>query len=715
MGRRNSKKKSGKSKTFNKRNLRNEIFDYMATQPQAPVNHKEIAGALGIKDAGMRMLIYELLMEAVTEKTVEKVQRGKFKLLKPKKEVMEGTIEITQSGRGFVVVDGLEEDVKVRRSDLGCSLYGDTVEISVYHKKGKLYGKVENIIKRARETYVGTIQISQKHAFFIAGNEKVHVDFYISLKNINGAQDGDKVVVKLTDWTNSERSPFGEVVSVLGAPGDNDTEMHAIMAEYELPYEFPPHVEREAEKISKIITEEEISKRRDMREVITFTIDPDTAKDFDDALSLQKLENGNWEVGVHIADVSHYMQPGTILEEEARQRATSVYLVDRVVPMLPEILSNDLCSLVPHTDKLCFSAVFELNDKAQIQKEWFGRTVIHSDRRFTYEEAQERIEGMDGDFKEEILELDRLSKLLRKERFKSGSLDFSSEEVKFRLDENGKPLGVFTKVMKDANKLIEDFMLLANRRVARFIGGAQNKEIKTFVYRIHDLPDAQKLAELKRFVFFLGYELPDLDPESNAKSELNKLLIKVDGKPEAEAVRQLSIRTMAKAVYSTKNIGHFGLAFDYYSHFTSPIRRYPDVMVHRLLAHYLEGGKSANAADNEKLCKHASMQEKKAAEAERSSIKYKQVEFLLDQIGEQFQGTVSGITGWGIYVELDENKCEGMVSLKGMSHDNFYFDEDAYAIIGSRTGERYTLGDKVEVKVARADLVKKQLDFEMVY
>jgi len=452
-----------------------------------------------------------------------------------------------------------------------------------------------------------------------------------------------------------------------------------------------------------------------MREVTTFTIDPDTAKDFDDALSLQKLENGNWEVGVHIADVSHYLQPGTVLEEEAVKRATSVYLVDRVVPMLPEILSNELCSLVPHTDKLCFSAVFELNDKAQIQKEWFGRTVIHSDRRFTYEEAQERIEGQDGDFKDEILELDRLSKLLREERFKKGSLDFSSEEVKFRLDENGKPLGVFTKVMKDANKLIEDFMLLANKRVAKFIGGAQNKEVKTFVYRIHDLPDAQKLAELKRFVFFLGYELPDLDPQGNAKRELNKLLLKVEGKPEAEAVRQLSIRTMAKAVYSTKNIGHFGLAFDYYSHFTSPIRRYPDIMVHRLLAHYLEGGKSVNAGEYEKLCKHSSLREKKAADAERSSIKYKQVEYLMDQVGEQFHGTVSGITGWGIYVELDENKCEGMVSLKDLTHDNFYFDEDAYAVIGSRTGERYTLGSKVEVRVAKADLVKKQLDFELVY
>ncbi len=473
-------------------------------------------------------------------------------------------------------------------------------------------------------------------------------------------------------------------------------------------------MELDAERIPSEITDEEIGKRRDMRAITTFTIDPDNAKDFDDALSLRKLENGNWEVGVHIADVAHYLKPGSTLDQEAVKRATSVYLVDRVVPMLPEVLSNGLCSLRPNEEKLCFSAIFELDNEAHIKNEWFGRTVILSDRRFTYEEAQEIIEGADGDFKPEILELDRLSKLLRKERFKDGSLDFSTEEVKFRLDENGKPLGVYTKVMKDANKLIEDFMLLANRRVARFIAKPSSGKPKTFVYRIHDLPNEQKLAELRNFVGHLGYEIPALEPGGNAKRELNKLLQQVDGKGEADSVRQLAIRTMAKAEYSVNNIGHFGLAFEYYSHFTSPIRRYPDVMVHRLLADYLEGKPSANAGEYQKLCKHSSMLERKAAEAERSSIKYKQVEFLVERIGEHFTGTVTGITGWGMYVEINDNKCEGMISLKGISHDNFHFDEEAYAIIGNRTGERFTLGDQVEIKVVGANLEKKQLDFTLV-
>ncbi len=713
MGRKKKHRGAKKAKTF-KRDLRREIMDLMATQPDTPMNHKQIAGALGIKDPSMRVLIYELLLEAVAKDQMKQISRGKFKLLKKKVEVIEGMIEITRTGRGFVILEGYDEDIPVRKRDTGGAFWGDTVEISISNHKGKLSGRVVNVIKRAKEQYVGVLELSRNHAFVIPTDSRIHTDFYIPKKKLNGAENGDKVVVRMTDWPNLDDAPFGEITSVLGKPGDNDTEMHAIMAEYELPYEFPLEVEHEAEQIPTEITAEEVSKRRDMRETVTFTIDPDNAKDFDDALSLKKLENGNWEVGVHIADVAHYLKPGSILDEEAVKRATSVYLVDRVVPMLPEVLSNGLCSLRPNEEKLCFSAVFELNDDAEIQNEWFGRTVILSDRRFTYEEAQVIIEGADGDFKDEILTLDRLSKALRKERFKDGSLDFSSEEVKFKLDEKGKPLGVYTKVMKDANKLIEDFMLLANRRVARFIAKPSQGKAKTFVYRIHDLPNEQKLAELKNFVGHLGYQLPDLDPEGNAKNELKKLISKVEGKAEEASVKQLAIRTMAKAEYSVNNIGHFGLAFEYYSHFTSPIRRYPDVMVHRLLAQYLDNQPSANPGEYQRLCKHSSMLERRAAEAERASIKYKQVEFLKDRIGEQFKGTVSGITGWGMYVELDENKCEGMVSLKGIAYDNFHFDEEEYAIIGNRTGERYTLGDAVEVKVIGASLEKKQLDFTLV-
>ncbi len=713
MGRNNNPRGAKKAKSF-KRDLRREIMNLMATQPHSPMNHKQIAGTLGIKDAGMRVLIYELLLEAVSKGEMKQISRGKFKLIKQKNDVIEGKIEITQTGRGFVILEGYEEDIPIRKVDTGGAFWGDMVEIAISRHKGKLTGRVLKVTNRAREQYVGILELSKNHAFVVATDRRIHTDFYIPRKKLNGAMDGDKVVVKMTDWKNPDDSPFGEIVSVLGKPGENDTEMHSIMAEYELPYEFPAEVELAAEQIPTEITKEEIAKRKDMRKTVTFTIDPDNAKDFDDALSLKKLENGNWEVGVHIADVSHYLVPGSILDDEAINRATSVYLVDRVVPMLPEVLSNGLCSLRPNEEKLCFSAVFELDDKANIVGEWFGRTVILSDRRFTYEDAQEIIEGAEGDFKDEILTLDRLSKRLRAERFKDGSLDFSTEEVKFNLDENGKPLGVYTKVMKDANKLIEDFMLLANRRVARFIAKPEQGKAKTFVYRIHDLPNEQKLGELKNFVSHLGYDLPTLDPGGNAKRELNKLLQRVEGKAEAESVKQLAIRTMAKAEYSINNIGHFGLSFEYYSHFTSPIRRYPDVMVHRLLAMYLDGKSSASPGEYEKLCKHSSMLERKASEAERSSIKYKQVEFLVGRIGEHFTGTITGVTGWGMYVEINENKCEGMVGLKNISHDNFHFNQEDLAIVGNRSGERYTLGDQVEIKVVGANLEKKQLDFDLV-
>ncbi|MBL4594351.1 MAG: ribonuclease R [Flavobacteriales bacterium] len=536
---------------------------------------------------------------------------------------------------------------------------------------------------------------------------------FISNDRLKNAQDGDKVIAKITEWPLDKKNPFGKIVQVLGKPGDNDTEMHAILAEFGLPYEFPHNVEKAAEKLDLEISTQEIKKRRDFRTTTTFTIDPKDAKDFDDALSLKKLENGNWEIGIHIADVSHYIIPGSILDNEAYKRATSVYLVDRVVPMLPEILSNRACSLRPQETKLCFAAVFELDEKANVLNEWFGRTVIFSDRRFTYEEAQERIETKAGDLVEEILQLDKLAKLLRKERFKKGSIAFDRVEVKFNLDKEGKPLGVFFKESKDANKLIEEFMLLANKRVAEFIGKVpKGQKAKTFVYRIHDEPNPEKLLSLSNFVKKFGYDLQT--GETEVARSINNLLEKVKGTNEEDMIEQLTIRTMAKAVYSSNNIGHYGLAFNHYSHFTSPIRRYPDVMVHRLLQHYLDGGSSANQREIEDQCKHSSKMEILATEAERTSIKYKQVEFLQDKIGEEFDGVISGVSEWGLYVQITDSLCEGMVRLSDIEGDFYTFDAPNYCARGKQTGQEYRMGDEVRIKVRRADLVKKQLDFELV-
>ena len=529
-----------------------------------------------------------------------------------------------------------------------------------------------------------------------------------------GAKHGQKAVARIMDWPERARNPFAEIIDVLGDAGDNNTEMHAILAEFDLPYKYPEAVNQAAEKIPYEIPEEEIKNRRDFRGVPTFTIDPADAKDFDDALSIRKLENGLWEVGVHIADVTYYVKPESLLEEEAYNRATSVYLVDRVVPMLPEKLSNGVCSLRPNEDKLCFSAVFQLDDKCTVIHEWFGRTIIHSDRRFAYEEAQQVIETGEGDLKDEIVTLDRLAKRLRDIRFAAGSIGFDRVEVKFEIDKDGKPLSVFFKESKDSNKLIEEFMLLANKRVAEFVGkpGAKKKE-RTFVYRIHDKPDPEKLDTFNHFIKRFGYGIMTNNPQTVTAS-MNKLIENVAGKKEQNVIETLAIRTMAKAEYSTRNIGHYGLGFDYYTHFTSPIRRYPDMMVHRLLARYLEDGRSVQADQYEEMCKHSSEMENRAANAERSSIKYKQVEFMADKIGQQFKGVISGVKEWGIYVELDENKCEGMVPLHELTDDFYEFDEKNYCIIGRRTHKKYQLGDAIEVEIARANLDKKQLDFRIV-
>ena len=733
------KKKIYKKKGNVVKDLTRNIFRILNEDSNKYYNYKQIAAKLNISDTDGKSQILKKLAELTGTKKIKEGDKGKFQINEDRKYSL-GTLDITSNGNGYFMTDDYEDDIFTPNVNLGKGLHGDVVRAYVYKRKrsNKLEADVVEVIERAKTEFVGVLQKNKNFGFVIPDNNKMYADIFISENKMNGAEHGDKVQAKIIDWPENSKNPFGKITTVLGKPGDHDTEMHSILLEYDLPYEFPPEVEKEAENLELEITKEEISKRRDMRKDLTFTIDPKDAKDFDDALSFTKLENGNYEIGIHIADVSHYLQPKTILDDEAYERATSVYLVDRVVPMLPEMLSNGVCSLRPNEEKLTFSAVFEINEKAQIVNEWFGRTVTYSDQRFAYEEAQSIIENVelsddvqpytmpldisiiDKEYEvtkevvEATLQLDKLAKILRKKRMKQGAISFDRVEVKFDLDEEANPVGVFFKSSKDANKLIEEFMLLANRKVAEFIGRSKGKPSNnTFIYRVHDEPNEDKLDALQNIISKFGYKINTETKETTSES-LNKLLNDVNGKAESNMIETLTIRTMSKAVYTTQNIGHYGLAFDYYSHFTSPIRRYPDVMTHRLLQHYLDGGDSPKALPYEDRCKHSSKREELASKAERSSIKYMQVKYMQDHKDEVFDGVITGVTEWGIYVEITANKCEGMVRIRDIKSDFYIFDEKQYAIVGQSTKNMYQLGDNVKIQVKKTDLERKHLDFNLI-
>jgi len=714
------KKFGKKEKTFSEK-----ILKILSKNANKPFNYKQICAVLELNDTKSRNEIIKDLKILAAQKVIIESEPGKYLVKAVSQDYYEGTIDMTSRRTAYFICDEFEDDVFIPTNNLNHALDKDKVKVYVYNRRRgkKPEGEVIEVLERAKTEFVGVIDIQKNFAFVTTANAKMYTDIFIPKDKYNGAEQGDVVVVKIEDWPKKADSPFGSVINVLGKPGEHDTEIHAILAEYGLPYDFPVDVEVFAQKLDTAIHPEEIAKRRDMRDTLTFTIDPKDAKDFDDALSFKKLENGNYEIGIHIADVSHYLQEGTILDDEAYNRATSVYLVDRVVPMLPEVLSNFACSLRPNEEKYTFSAIFEIDNKATVLNQWFGRTVINSDQRFSYEEAQVIIEtkaatipaeisltGKEYKASDEIteatLKLDELAKILRRKRMSAGAISFDKVEVKFNLDENGEPEGVYFKVSKDANHLIEEFMLLANRKVAEFIG----KQKKTFVYRIHDEPNEDKLFAMQALIMKFGYKL-DLRDNKNISKSLNQLMEDVNGKKEQNLIDTLAIRTMSKAKYSTENIGHYGLAFDYYSHFTSPIRRYPDVMVHRLLQYYLDGGKSVSAEEFEEKCEHSSNMESLATNAERDSIKYMQIKYMQDHKDEEFLGVISGVTEWGIYVEIVSNKCEGMCRIREIKDDYYTFDEKQYALVGEISKSLLQLGDEVYVKVKNADLVKKQLDF----
>ena len=706
--------------------LCDKILNFFANANGEALNYKQVTEGIGRKSKKDREEVQDALYLLAQQGQLNEVAYGRFARPLDTKagRIINGTVDMTASGAAYIIPDDRDaepDDIYIDKKRTATAMNGDHVQVSIFRRTQghKPDGEIINILERKRETFVGILDTTPSAAFLICNPKQTggH-DIYIPLNSLNGAVKGDKAIARITKWPENGKNPEGEITAVLGAMGDNQAEMHAILAEYGLPYSYPENVAAEAEKIEPGITPEEVARRLDMRQVTTFTIDPADAKDFDDALSLRQLPDGKWEVGVHIADVTHYVTPGTIIDEEGYDRATSVYLVDRVVPMLPERLSNFLCSLRPNEEKLTFSVIAVLNDNADVLSSKITRTVIKSDRRFTYEEAQAIIEGGEGDFKAEILKLNDLAEKLCARRFEHGSVKFERVEPRFTIDENGKPLSVFFKEAKESNMLVEEFMLLANKRVAEFVGKDEFNETgrkrtpKAFVYRVHDKPSEERYEKFTSFIRRFGYEAAPQKGESISNA-VNRVLSEVKGKGEQELVEVLALRTMAKAIYTTNNIGHYGLAFDYYTHFTSPIRRYPDMMVHRLLATYMSGGRSVNTDALEERCKHCSEREVMAAEAERDSIKYKQCEFLLDRLGEEFDAHISGVTEWGLYAEIDENMCEGMLSIRDFDDDQYTFDEDNYCIVGRNTGKRYRLGDKIRVRIANANLEKKQVDMAL--
>ena len=710
----NKEKKAGKR--MKKKELIAALMDFFHSKPDEVLSLKYIFEQLHLTTHPLKMLCRDILSDLLLDDYITEVDKSKYKLNNHGVEMV-GTFQRKSNGKNSFIPEGGGDPIFVAERNSAHAMNNDKVRISFYAKRRgrEAEGEVIEILERANDTFVGTLEVGSSYAFLVTENRTLANDIFIPKEKLKGGKTGDKAIVKVVEWPDKAKNPIGQVIDILGKAGDNTTEMHAILAEFGLPYVYPSSVEKAADRIPAEISAEEIAKREDFRNVTTFTIDPKDAKDFDDALSIRKIKDGLWEVGVHIADVTHYVTEGSIIDKEAEKRATSVYLVDRTIPMLPERLCNFICSLRPDEEKLAYSVIFEINEKGDVKDSRVVHTVIKSDRRFTYEEAQQVIETKEGDFKEEILMLDTIAKALRQKRFVSGAINFDRYEVKFEIDAKGKPISVYFKVSQDANKLVEEFMLLANRTVAEKIGRVpKNKKAKVFPYRIHDLPDPEKLDNLAQFIARFGYKLRTSGTKTDVSKSINHLLDDIQGKKEENLIETVSIRAMQKARYSTHNIGHYGLAFDYYTHFTSPIRRFPDMMVHRLVTKYMDGGRSVSESKYEDLCDHSSNMEQIAANAERASIKYKQVEFMSERLGQVYDGVISGVTEWGLYVELNENKCEGMVPIRDLDDDYYEFDEKNYCLRGRRKNKIYSLGDAITIRVARANLEKKQLDFALI-